>query len=195
MFRAMKNQKDHSVAFSWSAIVGVAIFLIMWMCAASADTAWEFGINTLSEFGISDTDASSYFNYGCMITGILVVLFGFGHAMYPKNAGHTVGGIFLVLGGALLALIGIITMDYGDQHNYVAILAAFFLFAAMIAITAGNWAAEKKIFAGVGIVISCLLVAMLFEYDVAKFEAYGIILMMIWFLAESIRMIMSAKKN
>ncbi|MDR3074951.1 MAG: DUF998 domain-containing protein [Candidatus Methanoplasma sp.] len=192
----MKVQKDHSVAFAWFGIIGVAAFLIAWLCAASIDTAWEFGVNNLSELGISDTDAKFYFNYGCMITGALVVIFGFGHAVTAKNAGHTAGGAFLAIGGVLLALVGLITMDSeSDLHNYVAISAALFIFFALIAITAGNWAADRKIFAGIGIVIAFMLAAMVFVYDVAEFSAYGIILGMIWFLAESVRMITSGKND
>ncbi len=193
----MKATKDYGVAFSWFGIIGVATFIIAWICAASIDTAWEFGVNTLSEFGISNTDARFYFNYGCMITGALIALFGFGHAVSAKNAGHTAGGVLFVIGGVFLALIGIVTMDVGNGnlHNYVAISSALFLFMGMIAVGAGNWFSDQKMFGGITVIFACMFVAMFFAYDVAKIEAYGIILAMIWFLIESVRMIMTAKKN
>jgi len=189
----MSFQKDHSVAFSWLGMIGVAVFLIAWACAASIDTAWQFGVNTLSEFGVSDTDASLYFNYGCMITGILVAAFGLGRAAYPKNKWHVGGGIFLALGGIFLALVGMFTMDSWDTHRLVAIYMTTFLFFGIVAVTAGNWAAERKIFAGIGIVAICMLVCMMFAFDVAKIEAYGIMLAMVWFLAESVNMILCRK--
>lgn len=193
----MNTVKDHSVAFSWFGIIGVATFIIAWVCAASIDTAWQFGVNTLSEFGISDTDAKYFFNYGCMITGAFVALFGFGQTVNAKNGGYSAGGIFFVIGGVLLALIGVVTMDVGNGnlHNYVAISAALFLFLGMIAVCAGNWKADRKIVAGITIVFAFVLVAMAVCYDTAKLEAYGIILAMVWFLIESARMIIYGGKD
>ena len=65
----------------------------------------------------------------------------------------------------------------------------------MIAVGAGNWFSDQKMFGGITVIFACMFVAMFFAYDVAKIEAYGIILAMIWFLIESVRMIMTAKKN
>lgn len=193
----MKVSKDHSVAFSWCGIIGVAAFIIAWVCAASIDSSWEFAVNTLSEFGISDTDARYYFNYGCIITGAIIAIFGFGHVSTARNSGHTAGGILMIVGGVFLALIGLVTMDVGNGnlHNYVAISAALFLFLAMIAIGAGNWAAGNKLFGGVTLVFVCVFIAMALTYTVAELEAYGIILAMIWFILESIRMIISSGKD
>ncbi|MCL2031747.1 MAG: DUF998 domain-containing protein [Methanomassiliicoccaceae archaeon] len=191
----MKISKDHSVAFAWFGMIGVAAFIIAWVCAASIDTAWEFGVNKLSEFGISDTDASLYFNYGCMITGALVAVFGVGCAVYAKNMGRAVGGALLVLGGVALALVGVYTMNDGDLHSFAAVSAALLIFLAMIAFAAGNWIADKKIFAGIGIVLIFLLATMALVFDVAELEAYGIILVMMWFLAESVNMVLSSRKG
>jgi len=190
----MKFKNDHSVAFSWLGMIGVAVFLIAWATAASVDAAWQFGVNTLSEFGVSDTDASLYFNYGCcMLTGILIAAFGLGRALYARNAGHTAGGAFLIVGGVFLALVGIFTMDDMDAHRFVAVSTALFMFCGIIAVAAGNWVADKKLFAGIGIIITCVLIAMAMAFDVAELEAYGIILAMIWFLSESVNMILCRK--
>jgi hypothetical membrane protein len=175
-------------------MIGVAVFIFAWVCAASIDTAWQFGVNTLSEFGISDTDASLYFNYGCcMITGALVAAFGIGRAAYAKNKGHAAGGTLIALGGAFLILVGLFTMDSGDVHVMIAVSMAAFLFFGIAATAVGNWNADRKVFAGVGIIVACLLVAMAVAFDVAGLEAYGIILAMIWLLSESVNMILCRK--
>ncbi|MCL2295841.1 MAG: DUF998 domain-containing protein [Methanomassiliicoccaceae archaeon] len=192
----MKVSKDRSIAFAWTGMLGVAVFIIAWLCADAIDTAWQFGVNTLSEFGISDTDASLYFNYGCcLIAGLLVAVFGVGRAACGKNVGHTAGGIFLFLGGVALILVGFFTMDDDVAHKTVAASAALFILLSMIAIAAGNWTADRKIFAGVGIVFIFVLIAMAIAYDLAELEAYGIILAMIWLLLESMNMILSSRKG
>jgi len=191
----MKTSKDRSIAFAWFGMAGVAVFIITWMCAEAVDTAWQFGTNTLSEFGVSDTDASLYFNYGCKIAGILVAIFGLGRAAYAKNFGHITGGVLLIFGGAALALVGVYTLDEQTLHNFVASAAAMFIFVSMMAIAAGNWAANRKFLAGIGIVFVLMLTAMFFAFDIAMLEAYGIILAIIWFLLESVNMIISSRKD
>jgi hypothetical membrane protein len=175
-------------------MIGVAVFVIAWVCAASVDTAWQFGVNNLSEFGISDTDARLYFNYGCILAGIIVAIFGAGRALNTENAGHTAGGAFIAVGGVFLALIGVFTMD-SSLHNLVAVSAALFILMGIVAVTAGNWAADRKIIAGAGIVFVVFLSVMLLVFDVAELEAYGIILALVWFLIESVNMILLGKKG
>jgi len=191
----MKAYKDRSIAFAWVGMIGVAVFIIAWICAAAIDTTWQFGTNTLSELGISSTDASYYFNYGCRVTGILIAIFAIGRTAYAKNAGHDVGGILLFFGGAALALVGVYTMNDGEMHKYVALAAAWLIYLAMISIAAGNWAANRKILAGIGVVFVFVLAAMFFAYDLATLEAYGIIIAIIWFLLESTNMIISSRKG
>jgi hypothetical membrane protein len=175
-------------------MIGVAAFIFAWVCAASIDTAWQFGVNTLSEFGISDTDASLYFNYGCcMITGAFIVAFGIGRAACAKNKGHAAGGTLLAVGGVFLALVGWFTMDAWDTHRLVAVSMAALMFFGIVAVSAGNWAADRKVFAGVGVIVAFMLATMSIAFDVAELEAYGIILAMIWLLSESVNMILCRK--
>ena len=192
----MKILKDRSITFAWAGMVGVAVFIIAWMCADAVDAAWQFGVNTLSDFGVSDTDAKLYFNYGCCgLAGIFVGVFGIGRALYGKNAGHAAGGVLLAFGGAALILVGIYTLDDGDAHKIVAASSALLLFSSMIATAAGNWAADKKLFAGIGVVFILLVSAMAFACDLAELEAYGIIVAMAWLLTESVNMILSKRKG
>ncbi|AIZ57187.1 hypothetical protein Mpt1_c13250 [Candidatus Methanoplasma termitum] len=191
----MKVSKDRSIAFAWFGFIGVAAFIIAWICADSIDTAWQFGVNNLSDLGVSDTDAKLYFNYGCIIAGILLAIMGVGRVAYAKNAGHIAGGVLIVFGSVAFALVGWFTADDGDLHKFIATCAALFIFLAMIAVAAGNWAADRKIFAGVSIIIVFLLAAMFFAYDTAGLEAYGIILAGIWFITESVNMIVSSRKG
>ena len=194
----MTKTKDHNVSFAWLGILGIVTFVISWICAISLDPSWTFAENTLSEFGISDTDAQYFFNYGCcIISGALIVLFGFGNIICAKNSGYQAGGVLLMIAGAMLALVGVATMDVGNGnlHDYVAGTMALFLLLSMIALTAANWTADRKLWSGVSIVIIFVLVAMILNYTVAELEAYGVILIAIWILMESVRMIMTSGKD
>lgn len=191
----MKVSKDHSIAFAWFGLTGVAAFIIAWFCADGIDAAWRFGVDNISDLGVSETDAGLYFNYGCIITGVLLAVMGIGRAVYGKTAGHIAGGLLIVFGSIALAFVGIYAADEGGMHNFVAVCAALFMFSAMIAVAAGNWSADRKLFAGIDIVIIFLIMAMFLAYDVAGFEAYGIILAMMWIITESTNMVIYGGKN
>jgi len=191
----MTVSKDHSIAFAWIGMIAVVAFLIAWIGASTADPSWKFAVNNLSDFGVSKTNASLFFNYGCMITGALLAAFGFGRARYQKGMGNLVGGIFFILGGLGLIGVGLYPSDTGDLHTCSAVTAGLFIFLGIVAVTVVNWAADKKLFAGIGIVAAFLLVAMFIAYNIAKLEAYGIIVVMIWVLAECANMILSSKKS
>jgi len=193
----MISLKDHSALFAWLGLVAVVVFAMAWICAASVDTAWHFGVNNLSEFGISDTAARSYFNYGCMITGILVTVFGAGRTAFAINIGHALGGALLFSGGIALALIGVYTMapETNEIHVIVALTAAVFIFAAIVAITFGNWYANRKLLAGIGIVVIFCMIPIALFLNIPSIEGYGIILALIWLTAESASMLIYKKKD
>jgi Predicted membrane protein len=194
----MTKTKDHYVSFAWLGILGIVTFVISWICAIAMDPSWTFAENTLSEFGISDTDARYFFNYGCcIISGALIALFGFGNIICAKNSGYQAGGVLLMIAGAMLALVGLVTMDVGNGnlHNYVAGTMALFLLLSMIALAAANWIADRKMLSGISIVFVCVLVAMMLNYTVAELEAYGVFLIAIWLLTESVRMIITRGKD
>jgi len=191
----MNVSKDHSIAFAWVGMIAVIAFLIAWAGAAAADTAWQFGVNNLSDFGVSDTDAKLYFNYGCIITGILLLCWGLGRIAFVKSPGHVAGGVLIAFGSIGLIGVGMFNSDTGDWHLFFAVTAGLFFFLAIAAVAVGNWMADRKVFAGIGLVITIMLFAMFLAYDIAMLEAYGIILAMIWVLVESTNMILSHRKG
>jgi len=191
----MKVSKDHSSAFAWAGMLGAAVFIIMLAYLGSVDNGWQFGSSVLCKSDFSGTDAGTVFKFGCMLTGILLVIFGIGRAVYAKNAGHAAGGVFLVISGITFAFVGIFTLnDRHDWHYFVAVSAAVFMLLAAISIAAGNWVANRKIFAGIAVVFVFIVVAMCFAYDLANLESYGFILAIIWVVMESVNMIASSGK-
>jgi len=191
----MKVSKDHSSAFAWAGILGAAVFIIMLAYLGSANNGWQFGSSVLCKTDFSGTNTDLLFKCGCMLTGILLVIFGIGRAIYAKNVGHAAGGVFLVISGITLAFVGIFTLkDMNDWHYFVSVSAALFMLLAVIAIAAGNWVANRKVFAGIGVVFVFMAVAMFFAYDLANLESYGFILAIIWVVMESVNMIASSGK-
>ncbi|UAL07847.1 MAG: DUF998 domain-containing protein [Candidatus Methanogranum gryphiswaldense] len=190
----MLVKKPHNVAFAWFGIIAIAVFTISWICAAALDPAWVFGKNTLSDFGVSDTDAKYFFNYGCcMLTAIFLAIFGFASTIYSNNKCISAGGILLVIGAVLLFLVGIITKDVGngDLHNLVAYTMGFFIFIAVCLYAGGFWMNGHEVFAAVPIVIVITLMGIYVGYNLATFEAWAAIGAMIWIIVAATDMMLS----
>ena len=168
----------------------VIVFAIFWALSTQLDPSWKFAVNTLSEFGISGTLAEYTFNYGCcVLCGTLMTLFAIGNLRKATNRGYRMGSILLIIGGILLAFVGIVTMDVGDgtPHDIVAQSMTLFLVLSAVAFAFGNWKTGNKIVTGIVLAMVCMIISMVINFTVAQLEAYGIILIMIWILVESMR--------
>ena len=134
------DAKKHAAAFGWFGICAGVAFCFMWLACYGADSSWEWGTNALSDFGVSDTDAATYFEWGCVISAILLAFFGVGEALNDKRkSGYLAEGILLALAGICLIFVGFYDSDYegGDIHEFFAVLAA-----TLFAFAAASWAAQ-----------------------------------------------------
>lgn len=177
------DAKKHPAAFGWFGVLAVAVFSIVWLACYSADTSWVWGENSISDFGISDTDAASFFKYGCAIAGILLATFGIGEIVNKKQTGYVFSGVMTVLTGICLVIVGFVTLDYkgGDLHDFFAILAAVFAAATVVSWAAQTWKCGHEILAGVSIILFCTVLACMFAYHFEKFEVIALVLALIWY--------------
>ena len=107
------NATTHNpAAFAVVGIVAAALFAVMWIIMAEGDPTWVLGENTLSDLGISiNDDVATEFKYTCMITGILLLVFGAGKA-YCENGASTASGVFAAIAGVFIVLVGLYNKDY-----------------------------------------------------------------------------------
>ena len=177
------DAKKHAAAFGWFGVLAVAVFSIIWLACYSVDTSWVWGKNSISDFGISDTDAASFFKYGCAIVGVLLAIFGIGEVVNKKKFGYVFSGIMVVLTGICVIIVGFADLNYkgGDIHHFFAILAAIFAAASAIAWSAQSWKCGREVVAGIPIVLSCVVLACLFAYPFEKFEVIAMVMALIWY--------------
>ena len=178
------DAKKHTTAFGWCGLLAVLAFVAMWIACVLLDSSWTWGQNAISDFGISDTDAASYFKYGMIIAGALLAVFGVGEAFNKKQTGYIVSGIMLVLTGICLALVGTFTLNYynGDLHHMFAYMTCIFMLAAVIAAAAQYWACGRIVVGGISIVIFCAAMAAVIAFPFEKFEVTVIVLALIWLI-------------
>jgi hypothetical protein len=129
----MKFVKDLNILIGIAGLLAAIVFAVCWYTAAVSDTTWMFGTNYLSDLGVSDyRNAELFFNAGCLITGVLFVLFGAGLLISKKDELTTAAGVVAVISGICVSLIGIVTEDAGAAHSYIAYAAFGLGFVCLI---------------------------------------------------------------
>ena len=181
------------------AIVGIAaalLFAVLWTVAAKADPSWVFGENTLSDLGVSDVRMSAcMFNYGCVVTGALVLVFGAGKALC--ETGYSRGsGALIAVAGAFLLLVGVFNKDYGNGDPHLFVAYAFFLFLVLAALFSilGDAAEERRLNACVTGALIALCIAVAAGNTLAYTEAVTVACGLVWIAAESAKMLVGPGK-
>ena len=124
--------------FAYLAFIMPAFFTIMWILSATIDGSWTFGINSLSDMGISENPTSAFlFNFGCMVTGILGVLIGFGMFAYGKRT-NKAGGLLYIVSMVFLALVGVFTLPQ-TMHYVVATSYGLFFGISVVVSSVSDW--------------------------------------------------------
>ena len=190
--------KTHSAAVGWVGIVAVAAFCIMWLACYQADSSWKWGVDAISEFGVSSTVAADYFVYGLVIVGALLAAFGIGKVQCSqKKYGYVVGGTLLAIGGLVLVLIGLLTKDVadGDYHNFFAWMLAVLFCMAVLVITVQEYLDGNVLSVGISMILIFAVAAFAILFEFEKFEVYAIVLALVWVVLNSATMIVKGIKE
>ena len=171
---------------SFLAIVLPFIFAVLWICSAFIDGDWTFGKDSLSRMGISESAVSALlFNGGCIITGAMGVLVGYGTAVHERGY-NTYAGAAYALGMLFLMFVGIFPMDLGTIHYVVASAFGILILVAVIffAVTdhRQDWHPEIDI---IIIVASAVLVA---TQEFEMWEPLLVIFVMVFTVIHGIKM-------
>ncbi|MDY0293139.1 MAG: DUF998 domain-containing protein [Candidatus Methanomethylophilaceae archaeon] len=186
----MIETNKHNASFALLGIVGVVLFVAAWIIAASTDTSWVFGKDSLYELGVSSTDARFYFNYACMICGVLMAAFGLGHALARKNPGVMTSGLLLAIAGVFLLLTGIFVKEPGNDslHMFCVVMLGFLVLAALVAMAFGDWKDGKVLPAGFSVI--CIIAAATFVATTpsASWSAAAFLIGCLWIIVQSAKM-------
>ena len=190
------NVNNHSAAFGWIGILAVTAFCVMWLMCYLADSSWTWGTNTLGDFGISATAAADYFNYGMIIVGMALAVYGLGKTQSCSVVSR-VGGNLIALGGVAIALVGITTVDapQADYHKLVALVGFFLLVLGLLLASVQRYLEGKVLAVGIAIVAFIVMFFATTQYGYAEGRAYALIVVAIWGLVDAIFMITDGLKG
>ena len=178
--------------FGYIALSAPVIFAVMWILSATIDGSWRFGVNSLSDMGISDNAISAFlFNFGCMITGIAGMIVGFGMIEYGRRT-LKVGGAIYIVGMLFLSLVGVFTLDNHDAHYFVASTFSLVSGLGILVSSISDWKVSWYLYAD--IVLMAITVIVVIATPFETWEPIATITSMIWVLIMGFKMIGSEEK-
>lgn len=96
--------------------VSFTIFIVMTVLSVTTSSNWDPTWNNLSDLGASpDLMTACLFNGGCIIAGLLLVLFG--GTMYYDVPKYSKGGVWFVIGGIGLTMVGLTNTMFQPWHD------------------------------------------------------------------------------
>lgn len=188
----MQKKKEY-VSVGFIGIVAVVFFGLAWVFAVLQDPTWVFGENMLSDLGESGMASAAYFNTGCFVGGLLIMVFGIGTASFRKRI-YSVSGIAVVFAGIFLAMIGLFPSDTGDMHNIFAVGLFAFGTLGMILMTVGDWIHGHVMFGGLSMLMLAAIAITFITQSLAYAEGVTVIVFMIWIALSCVK-ISSIKEN
>ena len=184
------NVNNHSAAFGWIGILAVTAFAVVWLMCYLADSSWTWGSNTLGDFGISATAAADYFNYGMIVVGMILSVYGLGKTQSSATI-NRVGGNLIALGGIAVALVGITSVDapQADYHKLVALVGFFLIVIGLLLASVQRYYEGKVLAVGLAIIAFIVMFFATTQYGYEEGELYAVIIVALWGLVDAIFMI------
>jgi hypothetical membrane protein len=115
-------------------VVGPLIMLSLILVAISRSTGFSWTESALSDLGDSQYGVAVLFNWGLIVGGGLIAIFGIGlKASMPGLTRGSAGAVAVVLGGVSLCVAGIFPNTAGAVHLYISgLLFTLFIVALLL---------------------------------------------------------------
>ena len=172
--------------FAYLAFIMPVFFSIMWIMSATIDGHWTFGVNSLSDMGISENSVSAFlFNFACIFTGLFGAVIGLGSVFYGRKT-IKAGGILYVISMLFLSMVGVFTL-HSPLHFYVASSYGVFFALSVVVSSISDWKLSWYFYFDLVFIIGGLIVV--FTQVFALWEAVMVIAAMVWTLVIGYKMI------
>lgn len=181
------------------AVIGLLVafaFAIVLAVAINSDTTWVYGENTLSDLGISDVQLTAdLFNYGCIVFGILLFVYGIGKAMCEASCNRA-SGCFVAIAAIFLILIGYIRSDFdnGNTHDAITILFFLFLFVSMVLSAIDDWKANYRLNSALSVIVILVILGCAMGMNIESLEVIIVACTIVWLAGISVKMIFPGKQ-
>ena len=127
-FRAVGPRPYAYAGFLGIAVMAIAVFVCMF-----SDHTWDIRYASMCDFGVSDIAYVSFtFIGGCVVSGILFMISGFGRSLFTDSRYDRAGSLVISLAGLALVCVGVLDETF-SFHQYVTIsFAAIFMIGILL---------------------------------------------------------------
>lgn len=185
----------HPGPFAVIGLIAAFAFAIIITVAINGDSAWVYGENMLSDLGVSDVQMTAdLFNYGCIIIGILVFIYGLGKSLCETSCNRA-SGCTLAIAAIFLILVGYIHSDFGNgnTHDAIAILFFLFLFVSEVLSAIGDWRDGYKLNSALTVVLILIILGSAVGMNIESLEVITVACSIVWLAGISAKMIVNSR--
>ncbi len=155
------------------------VFSIIWVVAVAIDGTWAFGVQMVSDLGVSATDAHYVFGWGSIVSGTLgslcaITLYIGGGDRVTKGA-----SMLLFMAGAMLVLVGTFN-EHTAPHAPAAISLFVMVWLAMVALAFRDLLGGNLPLGVANASMAVFVAATLVALPMPLFEALAIICFLAW---------------
>lgn len=187
----------HPGPFAVIGLIAAFALAIVIVTAIMGDPAWVYGENMLSDLGVSDVQSTAdLFNYGCIVIGILVFVFGLGKSLCESSCNRA-SGCMLAISGIFLILVGYINSDFGNgnTHDTIAILCYLFLFIAMVLSAIGDSRDGYRLNSALTVVLILIILGCCVGMNIESLEVITTACAIVWLAGISAKMIFTSRNT
>ncbi len=171
-------------------------FTVCWIISALLWDEWTLGEYSLSSLGACGVDsAEMFFNFGCLITGFLVIFPGL-YLIEEKNVYFRISGYAALICSLACAAIGVITENYGAMHNLTASIYAVFAATFIASSAAGDYLEGKKALTAVAAILLAVSGILSLTTSFEVFEPVAVSCILLWtFIQSAVLLIRNTKEG
>ncbi len=125
-----------------------------------------------------------FFNFGCLITGFLVIFPGL-YLVEDENRFFRISGYAALICGIACAAIGVITENYGVMHNLAASIYAVFAVIFIASSGAGDYLEGKKMLTAVAAILLLVSGTLSLIQPFEVFEPVAVSCILLWTFIQS----------
>ncbi len=164
------------------AVVGIVLIII-------ADDNWRFGVDCLSDFGISSNPVLAFgFNGSCILCGFLISFLGIGKILFENEKLNKISGLALIIGSIAMIVVGIFNINLNKNVHDIAaaVFAACFIIGIVFATVADIMKKDILILAS-GILIGIMAMIGWLAFPAGAAEMIGISCGVVWAIFQFIK--------
>ena len=161
-------------------------FATMWILSATIDGKWTFGVNSLSDMGISENAVSAFlFNFGCIVAGLGGFVISLATFAYGKKF-LRFGGIVAAASFLFLSLVGVFTLNTYEAHSFVASTFGVLLFISIVLSSISDYKVSWYLYFDIPFIVAVAAVVLTQPFPL--WEAITVISSLIWIMVLGYKM-------